>query len=1393
MNSDKNLINKIFQEHYQFHMGIGVDFVKSDSGHINQVSSDYQGRVLYELLQNAFDRAESKILVKVIGQSLYVANDGKKFTYNSDHDYKDGGIDGKKFERSDFHSLCSISTSNKTVSESIGNKGVGFKSVYALGRYANIHTKGIVNPSSSKEDACLSFRLYDVFDDANNLPSEFDEDLEVKKHLEKTIKSIQREFPHRGIPGYYFPLLLNTEKLDVFNQFDNDFVTIVEVPFSEIDKVKQLFEEIKNIHFQFVRLKYPNKNFEITFDFDGVIEIQKVENNKNKFFFAVVENVEIFNLAKAAGITITEPKVAIYLKDTPEGKLYNYLPTKVPSPFKYVDFHADFHTKVDRTYINFEENTAIGKYNSALLRACVELFFNTINNYLDSEKQIELTLKYIKSISHIENELLFHSNLLEYHRLDDIKDILFRIVQDTLQISNYRYEKSVKLFAEIAKKHFDNHNDDQIEFINHTLNFINEFSTTYVSNFQPESEKKNDHKLKYANKLREIKAKIIPNVQLSDSTELLFRKNSENEISLPDFLGINITDFEISDKFFKEKLGINDFTEYNELLKYYKQCSYNGDINNDTLLEIEQKELLKSCYHLYLKKNKSKDYCLSTHRYTNAYNATLRERNRPINQANFGVSTLFLKLKNAKYKPAQLCVKSELDLTFISFCDTFDLDNWLRFMGVSTESEYRFVDIKIHNALKDGVTEIPLLQYRKKTEDITGDLISNIRIITPQNISIHPSVINDNNYSFLKNISNRKIKPELDNLLVKDYSKFPIEYLNSLKARLDEYLHTRKNDVLQFYQNIFEVYSQEKLYLVIQNNKLKWVQGSEFYVLGNKSDFDLCIKNFPSHSILGYYLGRSESLKDRIIHPTKGEILFSDKNTNYIVKKELSEKLVYILLNLSHSKNSESNYLSEDADLSTIQAKFENMMVYDCSTLSQELKYDTLGTDVSAKSYAFNGTELYLSNVATKSQVTQGICDYLFGNISIKDQVELILWHKGQEQLKQESDRAELDVINRKWKSDYTEKYNSFQKTILDNYDILPEHYDQWYRYSKEHQNEFLIELDRNGKLNELERRIALTKSDFEGYFDFFQLEIDYSHINSDITIIKVYSENTDLDIIFSKKIQQLIEKASQMKLGIEDEIEQIKNEVPEIFNLYNSNTNELEKRKQELEDIQTVESIFSKVKFGIIKEVGNHLLDTSNLESQELERKHKQIIFQSNSDMSVKNTQMEITGASGEIEVLICLINEFIQMSLEDRKKGIEAIKIEMKRHTKNNEFDKFSIECESVVNDDDKLSKALIPLLYVAKKYKYAYFDLIGYRNGKPTLIEVKTTKSINNKNFYLSIAEVNTARNYQDYEIVRVTPKSIVFMGNPIKTIDQNLLEIKTNGFMLKPRNYEFILNN
>lgn len=658
---------------------------------------------------------------------------------------------------------------------------------------------------------------------------------------------------------------------------------------------------------------------------------------------------------------------------------------------------------------------------------------------------------------------------------------------------------------------------------------------------------------------------------------------------------------------------------------------------------------------------------------------------------------------------------------------------------------------------------------------------------------IHPAIINDNNYRFLKNIKGKNLKPNLDNLLVKNYQNFPPEYLDILRKRLIDNLNY-KNGIIQFYQNIFEVYARQGWYLVIQNDALNWVRNANFHILKNKFDFELCTKQFSSKPILAYYLGGSDILENKVITPQKGEITYLEKNLDSNLKKDLAEKIPFVLSNLSHSKNSEVNYLSEDQNLTKLQLKFEKMHIFKCSQLKQKLSYGELGYDNSFKAYAYNGNELFLSGTCSNSQAAQGICDYLFNNIGIKEQVELIVFHKELEDLRQEIDKMDLQVINRKWKPDYQEKFNDFQTKILSLYSLKLDGNNSWYKYNNKYRNPFLIGLQKDGKLSQLQTDITLCQREYEGYFDEFRLEIDYSHINSDIIVIQTYYDKVKVEGTLKERLNVLIEKAKTKTLGIEDEIDKLKSEMPEIFSVKGNET-ELETMKEELLKLQDIEDIYAKVKLGNVKSLEEHKLDTMNQTSSEVQNNCKQIIFRGSADKTEANLELEITGASGEVEVLICLIDEFLQMTLSEKRLGVEAVRIELSNHFKpNNNFDKYAEECLRVITDFEKLSKALIPLFYIAREYKYAPFDLITYRNGKATLIEVKSTNNINSKSFYLSIAEVNKARGIHDYgyEIVRVTPQSIIFMGNPIKEIDESIREIKTNGFTLKPRNYELIIN-
>jgi len=1373
------LEDSIFEKHYNYYKSIGIETIKQQAGQVEQVSSDYQGRVIYELLQNAFDKANKNILVQVKGNSLFVANDGEKFTFVADYDYDKGSS-----ERGDFQSMCSISTSTKNASTSIGNKGVGFKSAFSIAEsgFVNVYTQGeIISSDKSKLDEVISFRIYDSFKDINNIPSDFE--VSIKNNLIEKIGLVQKERVDRGVPGYYFPLHFNDEPPYILELFNQGFVTVIEIPFNEKDSVKALFNEIEDIHFQFIKLKKHN-DFSIVFQFDEDIYEKKVEKELNKLFSCTIDSDVLKELAQIAGISIEHPQVAFLIKDEPNGLLYNYLPTKVSSPFSYVDFHADFHTTVDRKSINFEGK--IGKYNKALLKACIELYFSVINNYLEKDKRIELKTEFIDKTK-ITCEFENFDWRLFYIQGNTTE--LFKIVRSILQIWDWHYSNSVNYFAQLAQSYFSSkrNKDKHQEFLSNSLSFIYRFATdsqkyeVWIERFRSE----------FAGKLLDLNAQIIPNTTISKNNEIIFRKTSDSIIQLPEFLGVNITDFEITDNSFRRSLGINEFNDYNVILKYFKQCSFEGKYKTDAISEDEQRELIKSLFQIFdAKKEQS---FLTSHRYTK-----LRDDNSSLNQANFNVSTIFLKTDSNKYKPAQLCFINEIDKEFLKdIIPESQISDFLRFIGVSIASKHLCVDVRMYNELKDGIDYLPSLVDRKD-ERIDVDLISeNIRIVTPSGRIIHPATVN-NNYRFLDNLIHQPIKKEIDNL-VNDYSEFSKPYRQKLMVRILENL-SNKDEVIRLYQSIFWLFAKEQKYLLIDNNKLSWSSSIDFVILNNKSDFDLLISQESiSTKVLCYYSGGdfSEDLKKRIVVPKKGKIETAGIQINDNLKKCLQEKMIYLLINISRSKSSVSdrNYLDEDTDLLELQNRLELLEVIEVQSLKQEIFFNNIYTTPS-KDYVIDVSKgkIYFRVGINTSKKAEGISEYLFSNSSIKELVELIVFYKEVDQLKDQVNSIDFESINKKWKTDYQQKWLVFLYDILGKYvpDISQVPLN-WHCYNHFIKSNLLIRIEREEGLLNFEERINQTKSQFEGYFDSFKLDIDYNLNRDRIEKMKTFlqlkdSEDTKLLLYEIDKIQY--------KLGIEELIQVLENKTESIFNDFRT-YNELPKsslQKKRLNIEEKVNDIFKIMSNSTNKNIKNTTQPIEYSTSEAISHRPNRKIFKIDSLGNSKEVDFELMGASGEIEVLNYYIKDFIEHSdIEYRSKGIKEVYnlVVDKLPSKEDkfEYEQYRDKCIENINIDFELQKALIPFYYITMHFKFAFFDLAVYKQGKPTLVEVKTTYSEGNNRFFLSMAEVNAAMGKDEYEIIRVTPSSIYFLENPIKAVEEKIKEIRTNKFTLTPKNYEF----
>jgi len=120
------------------------------------ISTDYDGRTVIELLQNAHDahskeRSDGVILVDLREEVqaeygvLYVANAGDPIRDEN------------------FDSLCRLGMSTKRPDEGIGNKGVGFKSVIQLCDSPEVYSvAGLESPTF--DGYCFRFALSSDFD-----------------------------------------------------------------------------------------------------------------------------------------------------------------------------------------------------------------------------------------------------------------------------------------------------------------------------------------------------------------------------------------------------------------------------------------------------------------------------------------------------------------------------------------------------------------------------------------------------------------------------------------------------------------------------------------------------------------------------------------------------------------------------------------------------------------------------------------------------------------------------------------------------------------------------------------------------------------------------------------------------------------------------------------------------------------------------------------------------------------------------------------------------------------------------------------------------------------------------------------------------------------------------
>ena len=152
--SRKEVIDKTLGEIRSFldELSNGTSRYRSLHNLTEQVEHQYHGRFLIELIQNAHDAlfevgvmdTPQRIEIVLADDehphgALYIANDGQPFT------------------PSNFKALSNLGQSDKDPQKSIGNKGIGFRSVLEITKAPEIYSRN-ERESSSFDGYCFSFQ-----------------------------------------------------------------------------------------------------------------------------------------------------------------------------------------------------------------------------------------------------------------------------------------------------------------------------------------------------------------------------------------------------------------------------------------------------------------------------------------------------------------------------------------------------------------------------------------------------------------------------------------------------------------------------------------------------------------------------------------------------------------------------------------------------------------------------------------------------------------------------------------------------------------------------------------------------------------------------------------------------------------------------------------------------------------------------------------------------------------------------------------------------------------------------------------------------------------------------------------------------------------------------------
>jgi len=356
----------VVRKHLDYHLSIEDPTREQQRCREERIIQDYRGQVLIELFQNAIDRAESEVSFQLIDTDLFLAtNDGIPVSVRPI-----GAAQNGRLDRSDFHALCSSDTSRKRACEQIGNKGIGFKSVFSVASAADIW-------SLHPEYGWWGFRLRHPFTAENAVAVARRADQSFAGWQSFWTKVAER-VDRVPAPSFYFPEPL-AEK-DRPGTITHATRTAIVLHLREGHDLQEQLTRFQSTRLHFVAARYPAKLGVRVKVCETARTIRPIDGWAT-FPETPHPRPDLVDAARAEHLDFdTEHSPAVWLAFPPEGhqfrpRFHCFFPTDITCGFS-CDIHADFAVGQSRKSLDF------GSFNGKLLDTAAYLLLDAFEQYL---------------------------------------------------------------------------------------------------------------------------------------------------------------------------------------------------------------------------------------------------------------------------------------------------------------------------------------------------------------------------------------------------------------------------------------------------------------------------------------------------------------------------------------------------------------------------------------------------------------------------------------------------------------------------------------------------------------------------------------------------------------------------------------------------------------------------------------------------------------------------------------------------------------------------------------------------------------------------------------------------------------------------------------------------